>query len=229
MKTSSILLAIIALVMFTGMVATDLLLKQEYEKIDWRNPYQAFVHRPLPTAKNWVVEGTPGSEIIALRSKDSAEALIDPEQLKFYKTRQQGDTVFVTFKPDIGGYDGEPRDDANYEKRHHVVLRMPDFESLRINDGRLTLADVGTDTLSVALENSRLRTQKLTISGAFSLTMGQNSFAVLGASDKYNLLRTSVQDSSGVLFNDTQVNKFLLDVSPKAEVQVRGQMLKWLK
>ncbi|MBD2701278.1 hypothetical protein IC229_11565 [Spirosoma sp. BT702] len=229
MKTSSILLAIIALVTLTSMVATDLLLKQEYEKIDWRNPYQAFAHRSLPTAKNWVVKGTPAGEIIMLRSKDSAEALIDPEQVKFYKTRQQDDTVFVTFTPEIGGYDAEPRDDAAYEKRHQIVLRMPDFQSLRIKDSRMTLADVGTDTLSIALENSRLRTKKLTVSGVFSLTMGQNSFAVLGDADQYNLLRTSVQDSSGVLFNNTQVMKFLLDVSPKAEVQLRGQMLKWLK
>ncbi|GAB3998332.1 hypothetical protein GCM10028807_45740 [Spirosoma daeguense] len=229
MKTSHILLAIILLVTLTGMVATDVLLKQEYQRIDWKNPYQSFVHRPLPGLKHYVIEGTPIGEIMLLRSTDKAEALIEPEQAKFYKTRQQGDTLFVSFTPEFSGYQGTPREDADYEKSKHVVLRIADLKSLRVKDSRLTLTDFGTDTLSITLQNSRLRTNKLGVSKGFSINSSQNSFAVLGTEDQYNLLRAVVQDSSGIQLNNTSIKTFVPNVSPKAEIQLRGDALKWLK
>lgn len=68
MKASYILLSVLAIVTLTGMVATDVLLKQQYDKIDWTNPYQNYEKRSLPTAKHWVIVGTSTQEIIVERS-----------------------------------------------------------------------------------------------------------------------------------------------------------------
>ncbi|GAB2598469.1 hypothetical protein [Spirosoma areae] len=231
MKTSYILLAILAVVTLTSMIATDVLLKQQYDKIDWRNPYQHFEKRSLPSAKHVVIEGTPINEIIVLQSADKPQALIEPGDVKFYRSQQQGDTLFVNFTPDYSGYKNSPRDDAGPEHRIliRLVLRLPTLQTLRAANSRLTVSDFTTDKLGIMLMNSRLRTHKLTISDAFSLTISQHSFAVLGTADRYTSVHASVQDSSGIYLNNTSVNTLTTDVSPKAEVQLRGQALKWLR
>ena len=229
MKTSYILLAVIATVTLTGMIATDVLLKQQYEQIDWHNPYQNFEQRSLPTAKHWVVEGGPTNEIIIERSKSKPQALVKSDYVKFYRTRQQGDTIFVAFTPDFTGYQSGPRNDAYYELGVQLVLRLPDWQTLQVKSARLTLRELTADKLTISLQNSRLRTNKLKISGSFSLIASQNSFAVLGPEDQYKTLQTIVQDSSGVQLNNAQAESFTKQVSPMAEVQLRGQALRWLK
>ena len=230
MKTSHILLIVIALITLTGMVATDVLLNQQYGRIDWRNPYQNFEKRPLPMAKHWVIEGTPSAEIVVLESVDSLQALIAPDMAEFYSTRQHGNTLFVKFTPDYVGYQGEPRTDADPDRKLSVrlVLRLPKLQTLRIKDGRVTLSELKKDSLRVTLQNSRLRTVGMTIANMFSLVASQNSFAVFG-SDQYKSLQATVQDSSGIRLNDTQVETFAVQASPKAEVQLKGRALTWVK
>ena len=60
-----------------------------------------------------------------------------------------------------------------------------------------------------------------------TLTEQRGSVAVLGT-DRYKSLRAVVRDSSGIRLNNTQTNAFTPDVSPRAEVQLRGQALRWL-
>lgn len=226
MKTSHILLAILAVVTLTGMVATDVLLKQQYDKIDWSDPYQDFDRRTLPSAKHVVIEGAPTAEIVVEQNTGQAQALVQPEQTKFFRLRQQGDTTYVAFTPD---YDGvhEPKNNADYELNAGLVLRLPDLQSLRITNGRLSLRKRTATTLTISLENTRLRTNQLTTNGPMVLTASHNSFAVLG-NDRYQSLRTIVRDSSGMRLNDTETGQFSSDVSPKAEMQLRGQALRWL-
>lgn len=227
MKTSHILLATVAVVTLTGMIATNVLLKQQYEKIDWNNPYQDFDRRFMPVARHLVIEGAPTAEIVVEQSTDTAQALLLPSMAGSFSTRQRGDTLLVTFTMN---YDDEPRNpriDIDYELPAGLVLRLPDLQSLHITNSRLTLRKFAPAQLTVSLQNTRLRTDGLTVTGTFALTADQSSFAVLGA-DRYQTLQLTVRDTSGVQLNDTQTERFLPDVSPKAEVQLRGRALHWL-
>ena len=226
MKTSHILLAIVAVVSLTGMIATDVMLKQQYDKIDWSDQYQNFERRTLPSATHWVIEGAPTDEIIIERSAGQAQALLNNERSQFFRVRQQGDTAYVAFTPAYTG-SHEPKNDAYRELGTGLVLRLPDLQSLRITNGRLTLRERTVSALAIHLENTRLRTNYLTVNGPMTLTGSRNSFAVLGA-DRYQSLRTIMRDSSGVQLNDTHTETFSPDVSPKAEVQLRGRALRWL-
>lgn len=76
MKTSHILLTIVAVVTLTGMVATDVLLKQQYDKVDWSDPYQDFDRRTLPSAKHWIIDSAPTDEIMVEQSIGPAQALV---------------------------------------------------------------------------------------------------------------------------------------------------------
>lgn len=228
MKTSNLLLATIALVTLTGMIATNVLLKQQYQKIDWQNPYQDYDKRTLPTARHWVVEGSPVREILVEKSTGSAQALLEPEYAKFYQIRQQGDTAFVALTPDYSGYQRQPGDVADYELQVGLVLRVADIQTLRVKTGRLTLTNLATDKLQIALQNSRLRTRNLTITGSFDLQESGGSFATLGTG-RLASLQALVGDSSGVQLNNTDVANLNLQASPKAKVDLRGQALKWVK
>ncbi|SOD98788.1 hypothetical protein [Spirosoma fluviale] len=229
MKTSHILLAILTIITLSGMVATDVLLKQQYDKLDWSDPYQDFEHRALSVAKHLVIEAAPIAEVIVEPSKDTAQAILWPNMANSYRTRKQGDTLFVTFTMNYEGESRNPHDDKEYQLPAGLVLRLPDLQSLRITNGRLTIRQFTPETLVVLLKNSRLRTDKLgTTSGSFQLTASQNSFAVLGA-DHYKSLAAIVQDSSGVQLNDSEIGSFTKQVSTKAEIQLQGKALKWLK
>ncbi|MBD2753521.1 hypothetical protein [Spirosoma validum] len=226
MKTSHILLSIITVITLTGMVATDVLLKQQYTKIDWGNPYQNFDRRALPIAKHLVIDATPTVEVIVEKSANS-QALLSPEMARAYHMRQQGDTLFLSFKTDEKGKYQSPRDNSWGKLGVGVVLRMPAIENLRVKDGCLTLQKLTAGPLTVSLQNTRLRTEKVDSKGDLELIESQNSFAMLGA-DHYQSLRITVQDSSGIQVNDSQIDTFAASVSPKAEVQLRGKSLKWL-
>lgn len=226
MKTSHTLLAIIAVITLTGMIATNVLLKQQYDKIDWRDAYQTFDRRELPTVTHWVIESAPTDEVIVEQSTGKAQALIQPERAKFFQVRQQGDTAYVSFTPD---YDGshEPRNDEYNALGTGLVLRLPDLQSLRITNGRLTMLKRTATALTIGLDNTRLRTNYLTVNGPMTITGSRNSFAILGT-DRYQSLQLTVRDSSGVQLNNTLTEQFTPNVSPKAEIQLRGQALRWL-
>lgn len=228
MKTSHSLLAVLTIITLSGMVATDVLLKQQYDKLDWSNPYQAFDHRTLPIAKHIVIEGAPVAEIIIEKSIDTAQALLLPSMANSYKYTKNGDTLFVSFTMNYDGQSRDPHQDSNYKLPPGMVLRLPDLQSLRIANGRLTVNNFKAEQLAVSLQNSRLLTNKLTVSKSFSLTVSQNSFAVLGA-DYYQAIEAIAQDSSGIKLVDSQVDAFHSQLSPKAEIQLKGRSLKWLK
>lgn len=228
MKTSYILLAVIALITLTGLVTTDVLLKQQYAKLDWSDPYQALERRALPVAKHVVIAGAPVAEIVVEKSANTAQTLLLPSMANSYKCRTKGDTLFVSFTMNYDGQSRDPHQDINYKLPPGMVLRLPDLQSLRITNGRLTVHNFKAELLTISLQNSRLFTNKLTVSNSFSLTAAQNSFAMLG-DDQYKSLQAVVADSSGLQLNNSQVDAFVRTVSPKAEIQLKGEALKWLK
>ncbi len=224
MKTSHILLLTTAVSTLTGLVATDILLKEQYTKIDWSDKYQTFVRKSLPAVRHLSIEGAPVAEIV-LEKSSRARALVNPAYTRFYRLRQQNDTVFVYFTPKY--VHNNPRDEADNELEAGLVLRLPDLQSVHVANGRLTLRGLTPAQLVVDLQNSRLRTDRLTVAGSFALTARQNSFARLGA-DRCQTLRVAVRDSSGIRLNDTQTGAFLPEVSRQAEVQLSGQAVRWL-
>lgn len=226
MKISYLLLAITAVITLTGMVTTDVLLKQEFDKLDWSNPNQNFERRSLPTASHLVIEASPMAEIVVEGGFKTTTSQVNPAYGLLYRVRQQGDTLFVGFTPDFDG-ENKPQNDASRELGLGLLLQLPTVRSVKITNGRLTLKNVSGPDLVLTLQNSRLRTNRVTVSGPLSLSVGQRSFAVLGA-DRYKSLRLFVQDSSGAQLNNTHTETFVSTISPTAEVVLSGQALRWL-
>lgn len=160
MKTSHYLLIAAVLITLTGMVATDVLLAREYEKIDWSDPYQFFARRSLPAATHLVINGT-GSREIFVETGQQAQALIAPADSSFFSFRMQHDTLHVSFNPDTADHERPIRTVWN-NPTTGLVVRLPAFVSVRGINTRLTIQDRTQPTLDVSLQNSVLFANKLT-------------------------------------------------------------------
>lgn len=227
MKTSYSLLALVALITLTGMITTDVLLKRQYTKIDWSDPYQTFERRALPAVRHLVIEAAPIAEVV-VEQNPTAQALLLPAMASSYRTQQRGDTLVVSFTMNYTGEKRSPRDNSWYELPAGLVLRLPTIESVRMTNGCLTLRKMALDSLAVSLENTRLRTQQMTVKDALGIIADQNSFAMLGP-ERYPSLQAVIRDSSGLQLTNTQLGMLTTELSPKAEIQLSGQALKWLK
>ncbi|GAB3758568.1 hypothetical protein [Spirosoma pomorum] len=225
MKTSHILLAIIVLITLMGMTATNVLLKQEYDKLDWSNPLQGFDKRMLPAARHWVIDG-PVDEVIVEHGPQS-EAYISPGRSN-YQLKQQGDTMFVSYLVVKQKYMYAKNRETDKEETIELVIRTPDLESVRMKNGRLTIRKFTLDSLNVSLINGRLRTSGLTVTGNCALDISQCSKTILGT-DQYASLQATVRDSSALQLSNTQVRTLAVDPSHKAEVELSGRALRWLK
>lgn len=209
------------------MVAADVLLKQQYDTIDWNDKYQNFERRALPSVQHYVIESAPIAEVIVEGGSRTPQALLLPSMADSYRAEQRGDTVFVRFTMHYSEGKRSPRD-YNYELSAGLVLRLPKVQSVQFTNGALTLRHLTPDQLNVDLQNSRLRTDHVTVLGSFGLNSRQNSFAALNA-DRYGSMRAVVQDSSGVQLNDVTTEALTAELSPRAEVQLRGRALRWVK
>ncbi|QJD79916.1 hypothetical protein [Spirosoma rhododendri] len=226
MKTSYYLLIAAILITLTGMVTTDVLLKREYEKIDWSNPYQFFARRPLPAAKHIVIEGTQSRDIL-VETGPQAQALVAPEDSLFFSFRMQHDTLHVSFNPDTADHQ-RPIQTVWNSRLTGLVLRLPAFVSVNGINTRLTIQDRTQPTLDVSLQNSVLFANKLTASPSLRLTETQNSFAIL-RSGSYKAVEVTVQDSSEIHLDGTRIDAFTSTLSDRAEVRLTGQANRWVK
>lgn len=243
MKTSHYLLIAAILITLTGMVATDVLLKREYEKIDWSDPYQFFARRALPTARHVVITGTPSRDIIVETGQvitvdmprqsahnepvRMAQALVAPEDSLFFRSHMQHDTLYISFDPDAT-IQGSPRVEAWADKRVGALIRLPAIQSLTAIDARVKLPQLTVPSLDVTLQNSYLNTFAIAVLGSFRLVERQNSLAELSGGN-YKTVNVVVQDSSAVHLNNTQIDAFSPTLSERAEVQFKGKATRWVK
>ncbi len=223
MKTSVKLLCLLAVLTLTGMLSVDGLLKQQYDRIDWNNPYQDFKPQPLPALRHLRISGTPGF-VIHLQQNAKSQALLDPD-LKGHRfaTTQQGDTLLVTFTTKDNGWDG-PIDREWEYYRTALILNLPALSSLYVNNVRTKISGFQTDKLSLTAHHARLTTEKLRVPGTLSIQTENWAYAIINA-DTCGTLRATVRDSSGLKLDGIRPGHLITNVAPGAELRLRGQQL----
>jgi hypothetical protein len=223
MKTSFKLLCLLAVVTLTGMLSVDGLLKQQYDRIDWSNPYQDFKPQPLPALRHLRISGTPGC-VIHLQQSPKPQALLDPGLTGHrFATTQKGDTLTVLVETKDNGLDGPINTEWDFY-RPALVLNLPALSSLYVKNVRTKISGFETNQLSLTAHHARLMTEKLRVSSTLTVQTENGAFAILNA-DSCGILRATVRDSSGVNLADIRPGRFLHTVAPKGEIRVRGQQL----
>ncbi len=231
MKPSTILLTLVAFVGLSGMVANNLLLKQEYDKINWSRPYPMFQRQALPSAiRHVVIETFPVASVV-IEAGDTAQILVKPDLAIHLKTRQRSDTLFVQFMPpgelSSGGF--RPRDLYSVPKEGvGLVLRLRDLHSLTATESWLQLGRFRPDALTLTLNHSRLDALAVSSVGACQLTVNRGSWAQLGPG-RFGSLAVSVPDTSLLQLFGTTAGVFTKRISPSATIQLTGGALGLLK
>ncbi len=222
MKTSIKLLGLLAAVTLTGMVSINSLLKRQYDKIDWSNPYQNFTAKPLPSLKHVRISGTPDYEIKIERSA-TPQALLDPDMKgHIFKTEQRGDTLLVTFTTKGNGWDGPI--DGESDGLVGLVLHLPELSSLFANNVRITVSGFETPQLNLTAHHARLLTEKMRVNGTLTVQTENHGFALIRA-DTCGILRATLRDESSMNLSDVRPAHLITRVAPRAELRLRGQQL----
>lgn len=230
MKTSIKLLCLLAVITLTGMLSVDGLLKQQYDRIDWSNPYQGFTARPLSNVRHVRISGTPDHSEIRIQQGVKPQALIDPQKhtnASGIEIAQKGDTLLVTFNKKGGGWDS-PIDEERNSYHTTLVLNLPMLSSLYVNNVRVTVSGFETDQLSLTAHHARLKTEKIRVSGTLTVQTENQAFAILDA-DACGTLQATVRDSSGVNLENIRPNRLITNVAPRAELRLKGNQLGAMK
>lgn len=227
MKTSTKLLCLLAVITLTGMLSVNSLLKQQYDRIDWNNPYQDFVVKPLPALRHVCISGTPEYGI-QIQQGAKSQALLGPElNASVLEISQQGDTLLVTFNKKGSGWDG-PIDSEWDNYQTGLVLNLPALSSLYVNNVRANVSGFETNQLSLTAHHARLRTEKIRVPGQLTVQMENHAFAILDA-DTCGILRVTVRDSSGANLERVKPNHLITNVAPGAELRLKGNQLGVMK
>lgn len=230
MKTSIKLLCLLAFITLSGMLSVDGLLKQQYDRIDWSNPYQDFTAQPLPTLKHVRILGTPDYSEIRIQQGAKPQALIDRQKhtnTSAVEITQKGDTLLVLFHKKGSGWDGPINKDWNF---YHtaLVLNLPALSSLYMNNVRATISGFETNQLHLTAHHALLKTEKIRIAGLLTVQTENQAFAILGG-DLCGTLQATVRDSSGVELERIAPNQLITNVAPRAELRLKGNQLRAMK
>lgn len=219
MKTSNILLiALLAVTLLFGM-GSNLVLKNEFGKINKDGMYAGFRKEPLKPFKYVTLGGKsfgyteirPGKEFEIRTTLNS----------KLLEWKLAGDTLKITFKKTWKGegynypnpYWGAPvlyilAPEVSYIESHHVVTKVSDW-----NSKKLTINQRGQQML---LLNNNIH--------QFSAQIGHQGFLQIDKKNSINNASVLVNDSS-TFATENVFKSFSMQVDSAAKVSVPGSLL----
>lgn len=226
MKTSIKLLILTACVALTGLVSVNALLKPEYDRIDWSNPYQNYVREVVPQLRHVQIMGVPDCQVL-IRQDATPFMLVSPNLSRaFWQTSQRGDTLLLNFG--VRGFTSigpvkEPRT-GWATNQAEIVLNLPILSSLETNNVQVVLEGFLTNSLKIRTKHTLLHTRQLHIADELTIWAYDGSITQLNA-DSCGVLRLFVQDVSRVQLGNIQPTNIRPVVEPRAELWLRGQTL----
>lgn len=217
MKTSNKLITLIVLIFFGAIFGTSMILKQEYEKIDFDDPFYGLNRNELAPFSAIKLKGEPWGRI-EIRY-DEHYAFLHPYGQDLFKYKVLSDTLFIA-------YTGKTRRDFTttayvlapqlshvYSEGFGYRLHGWQSDSVQLNyvgeNGFLTLTDNQFEQISVHVSKG----------GTCRLEEGNQ----LG---KASIV---VRDSSNLIIERSRVDSLRLDAEPQAKVQLPGSLLEKVK
>ncbi|TAE24591.1 MAG: hypothetical protein EAZ91_20230 [Cytophagales bacterium] len=230
MKTSIKLLCLLAVIALTGMVSIDLLLKEQYEKIDWSNPYQNFIRKPLPALRHVRIMGIPDHQVL-IRQNPESFLLIEPDSRQAQlQTSQKGDTLVVDFSsPKYNWQSSMYEPWGEWDKNQaDIVLNLPVLNSLDATFGKVVLDGFTADTMTLTCRRALLKTKHIQVQSTLFVQMQSGSRAWLDA-DRCGTLVVTARDSAMVSLEAIKPARLVPTIAPKAELHLRGEQLQGIR
>ena len=226
MKTSNQLLIALLALIFVAIVATSMVLKAEYEKIDKDDPYYGYTLENPPPFKAVKLTGH-FQELVQLQPSDAYEIRMHKSVKDEVQWNVQDDTLVVSFdfpvrqQPDFYY--------AFYSRSARVYIMLPHLASLNTKGVTTKLTGWKQDRLALSMQGSE-RGLLLTESsiGQLSATATQGGLILLEAGNRVAKAQVVVQDSSAFTAKYGVIDSLDIQADPTAQVQLPGSMIRKL-
>jgi hypothetical protein len=226
MKTSNRLLTVLLAITLVAILSSNLVLKAEYEKIDFKDPFYGYQAQQLPTFK--VVKLNGGhTGLIQLQPGTGYEVRVSVKDSNQVKWQIRNDTLELSYL-----WTGQP-----YFYRVGDALRQPPVVYIFAPVLHTILARGSTCKLTgwkeadwILLHEGQRSTMLLSNNTIRSLsaTIQQNGFLQIGPENRIGTARVQVNDSSSFLVQQDVFESVDIRADSLAGVQLPGALLKKL-
>lgn len=97
MKASTIFISVLAIILLIGMFLTNVILRNEYQKIDLNDPFKNYVSIEFNPYSVLDISGSNGYPI-EITSKEVNDVKVLRSRLQHFKSEVKNDTLFIKFK-----------------------------------------------------------------------------------------------------------------------------------
>lgn len=224
MKTSNqLLIALLALV-FIAIVATSMVLKAEYDKIDKDDPYYGYSLENPPSFRAVKLTGN-FQELVQLQPGDAHEIRMHKSVKDEVQWKVQGDTLVVSFNFPVR----QQSDfyNAFYSRSARVYVMLPHLSSLNARGVTAKLTGWKQDSLELSMQGSKrgVLLAESTID-QLSATAMQGGLILLEAGNRVAEAQVVVRDSSSFTAKYDVIDSLDLRADPRAQVALPGSLLR---
>ena len=227
MKTSNQLVILILLIFFGSIIGSAMILKQEYQKINFDDPFYGLKRYELPVFSTVKLSGNYHG-LVEIRPGEKHE-ILKVESMNIFEWEVRKDTLFLS-------YTGEAKGGRYFSEQ---TLRRPSARAyiLAPSISSLTSEGMSCRITKMATDNFQAK-----FSGpAGGMSFKDNTFRKLSAQtvdsgllqieydNQIEMALISAEDKSKVIITGQQIDSLQLNISPQANLQLPGALLEKLK
>lgn len=209
MKKSNLFITVFGLIILFGMIATNMVLKKEYQKIDLSDPFKNYISITTKPYSVLDISGSNGYPIeIIYKEIDTIKVL--RSRLKHFKSSYRNDTLFIQFTGS----------NVSMSQRHNsntppgIIIEKNKLSSIHLTDVHNRLSGFSNQDLNLSLKGNSYQEIRNCMLNTLSIEMKNTSqieFAKANTVDSLNLkmMNTSVARLENIQFRT--VNPILKD------------------
>lgn len=224
MKKSNLFLMALGLVIITGMYATNVILKKEYQKIDLTNPYKNYVSVDFSSYAVLAISGSNGYPIEIVHKKIN-DVKVLRSRLDHFKSILKNDTLFIQFTgSNISmeqGFHGNTPPGIIIQKNalSSIIISNTynrvfgfsnqDLKLVLNGDSYMEISNCNLQVLEVDMKNkSQIEFLKTNTADSLNIKMANKSIARLN-NIEFKTIKHSLRDSITVVLSKETFNRIL--------------------
>ncbi len=218
MKTSNLILSLITIFFFGSIVGTAMILKQEFEKMDFDDPFYGLSRNELSPFSAIQLEGNTYRGRIDIRPGDKHEFL-HPINLDIFDWEVRQDTLFLN-------YSGE----SWVGSAGLVYILAPSISWVASKEFECRVHGWETEHMLVSYTGPRgFVTFTENKFEKFSATVLNEGALRLENGNEIGSAEINVEDTSNLVIETSRVNTITMNAGPQARVQLPGALLEKIR
>ena len=149
MKASNIFIIVLGIIVLTGMYVTNVILKNEYQKIDVNDPYKNYVSVNSEPYSVLDISGSNGYPIEIIQKETNAIKVLR-SRLQHFKSNVKNDTLFIQFT----GSNISMKQSFLSTTPSGIIINKDKLSSIHVSDTHNRINGYSNQNLKIALKGS---------------------------------------------------------------------------